>query len=85
MYFVTVLSNKFMHCKLPEEIRYQVDQSKIIDVYDCVNYGGSWENKNLNFDNLFESYLSLFVMVTGEGWIQVMHDAVDSTDLGMQP
>ena len=25
MYFVTVLSNKFMHCKIPEEIKYQVD------------------------------------------------------------
>ena len=50
-----------------------------------MNYGGSWENQNLNFDNVFESLLTLFVMVTGEGWITVMLNAVDSTGQGMEP
>ncbi len=50
-----------------------------------MNYGGLWKSKNINFDTLPNSMLALLAMVTKEGWVEFMFDAVDTTDIGLQP
>ena len=50
-----------------------------------MNFGGSWQNEDLNFDNIPNAMLSQFVMLTKEGWIPLMFNAVDSTEIGLQP
>ena len=57
----------------------------VISKQDCVNYGGIWENKILNFDDIPNAMLSQFVMLTKEGWISLMFGAADSTEIGLMP
>ena len=54
-------------------------------MYDCFNYGGRWENKDLNFDNIFNSILSLAVIFLRGGYVQLMNNSVDSVDIGFIP
>lgn len=46
--------------------------------WDCLNYGGEWENKDLHFDSAMDSVMTLFTIQTTEGWIDVMWYAVDA-------
>ena len=54
-------------------------------MYDCINYGGTWRNHDVNFDSIFESVSALFIMSTNEGWVDFMNQAVDSINIGMEP
>ena len=60
-------------------------QDKIVDKFDCVNYGGEWLNNDRNFDNVFMAELTLFSVMTTEGWLDVMWNAVDSTKVDFEP
>ncbi|XP_025077550.1 sodium channel protein 1 brain-like isoform X2 [Pomacea canaliculata] len=51
----------------------------------CQALGQSWVNSNINFDNAGSGFLALFQVATFEGWMEVMADAVDSTDVDLQP
>ena len=39
-------------------------------------------NKEANFDNSLNAMLSLFIMATAEGWIEIMNDGVDAVGIG---
>ena len=47
--------------------------------YNCLDYGGEWVNSDQNFDNIGHSLITLFGVMTTEGWIGVMWNAVDAT------
>lgn len=53
--------------------------------WDCVNYGGNWVSKDLNFDDIPNAMFSQLVMVTKEGWIEIMMSSTDSTELNLSP
>ena len=44
-----------------------------------------WLNPPLNFDNTLLALLSLFVIVTRDGWLSVAFQGMDSTDTDLQP
>ena len=44
-----------------------------------MDYGGDWVNEDQNFDNIGQSLITLFNVMTTEGWIGVMWNAVDAT------
>ncbi|KAI8789145.1 sodium channel protein 1 brain-like isoform X1 [Biomphalaria glabrata] len=44
-----------------------------------------WENSNVNFDNAANGFLALFQVATFEGWMEIMADAVDATDVDYVP
>ena len=50
-----------------------------------MDYGGDWVNTDSNFDNVYLSMISLFNIMTTEGWIDVMWSAVDSTEIDYVP
>jgi len=52
--------------------------SKVSTMWDCMDYGGNWVNQKSNFDNIFEAMVSLFVIATTEGWVDMMWIGVDS-------
>ena len=39
----------------------------------------------MNFDNVANAFLTLFIMMTGDDWNTVMWDGIDSTEIGQQP
>lgn len=38
----------------------------------------------MNFDHVGKAYLCLFQVATFKGWIQIMNDAIDSTDVRLK-
>ena len=42
-------------------------------------------NQDANFDNVFNAMMTLFQMMTTEGWQGVMYNGIDATGLDMQP
>lgn len=52
---------------------------------DCINYGGIWANKDSNFDNLPNAMLTLFQLMTTEGWQEVMNSGMDYRGIELQP
>jgi Ca2+-binding EF-hand superfamily protein len=52
---------------------------------DCQRLGGEWKNPPYNFDNIFEAFKTLFICSTLEGWIDIMHAAMDVTGVGNAP
>ena len=54
-------------------------------MWECFDYGGEWVNPNPNFDNIFNAILTLFTMITTEGWNWLMWRALDSTNINQVP
>ncbi len=54
-------------------------------MWDCFDYGGIWVNQDSNFDNVLLSMLSLFNIITTEGWIAIMWNGVDTTEINFIP
>jgi fucose permease len=52
---------------------------------DCYNFGGNWQNSKLNFDNIFESIISLVFIAFGGGYIEIMENAADSKQIDYEP
>ena len=44
-----------------------------------------WEKKPFHYDNVFFSFLTLFVISTGEGWPNVLWDSIEATDENKGP
>ena len=42
--------------------------SNVDTKFDCINLGGSWINRNENFDNIGSAILTLFELMITEGW-----------------
>ena len=45
----------------------------------------SWVNSEMNFDHVGIGYLCLFQVATFKGWMPIMYDATDSTQVESQP
>ena len=48
-------------------------------MWDCYDFGGEWINYPQNFDNVGEAMITMFNMMTTEGWVGVMWQGVDAT------
>mmetsp|Transcript_49010 Transcript_49010/g.109896 ORF Transcript_49010/g.109896 Transcript_49010/m.109896 type:complete len:1733 (-) Transcript_49010:26-5224(-) len=58
----------------------------IKDAALCYEQGGKWvDTLQQNFNNLANSMLTLFEILTTEGWVDVMYAACDSTDIYKAP
>lgn len=58
----------------------------IITKWDCINYGGEWSNRDYNFDNIGNSMITLFGIMSSEGWNDpVEWYYTDSTDVDHVP
>ncbi|XP_019855146.1 PREDICTED: voltage-dependent L-type calcium channel subunit alpha-1D-like isoform X2 [Amphimedon queenslandica] len=44
-----------------------------------------WKKWDLHFDNIGWSFLSIYTMITKEGWQDIMYHAIDSHDVGEGP
>ncbi|CAF3991388.1 unnamed protein product, partial [Adineta steineri] len=44
-----------------------------------------WQNQQYNFDNLGQALLTLFVLSSKDGWVQIMYNGIDAVDVDKQP
>ena len=42
-------------------------------------------NEEINFDNVVNAILTLFQMMTTEGWMSVMYSGIDAAGVDKQP
>ncbi|KRX07619.1 hypothetical protein PPERSA_11168 [Pseudocohnilembus persalinus] len=60
-------------------------QDNILTKQDCFDYGGDWINNDYNFDSITNSMISLFVISTTEGWVDMMWNGADAVGIDYQP
>ena len=49
--------------------------------WDCLYYGGEWVVPDLNYDLISRSFVTLSSLSANEGWIGVLENAIDSTEV----
>ena len=54
-------------------------------MWDCYDLGGEWVRYDANFDNIIAAVISMFNLMTTEGWIDVLWRAVDTTSIYQVP
>lgn len=52
---------------------------------DCYIAGGRWKNRTYNFDNLLQAMLTLFVVSSLDGWVEIMYHCADAVGEDMHP
>ena len=80
---VAMLKGTFYYCSVDNVPEYAV--AGIKTKWDCFDYGGDWINNEDNFDNVLNAMVTMFGMMTTEGWLDVMWSAVDSTNINQVP
>ena len=73
---VSFFKGAFGSCQLDEENLIYEDE--IVSMEDCFRYSGLWFVPVENFDRTTTGMLTLLEMMTTEGWIDVMHQGLDS-------
>lgn len=81
IFFLNMFKGRFFHCQYNDVIEDKIDKALIVSKYDCMNYGGTWRNQDVNFDSITDSAKALFIMSTNEGWVDFMNQAVDSRSI----
>ena len=53
---------------------------------DCYNKGPPfrWVNRKYNFDNLGQALMSLFVLASKDGWVNIMYTGLDAVGVDQQ-
>lgn len=80
---VGLLKGTFFYCETDNVPEYAIPFIKT--KWDCLDYGGEWINQEDNFDNVLVAMVTMFGMMTTEGWLEVMWNAVDSTQINQVP
>ena len=80
---VGLLKGTFYYCDFTNVPEYAQDEIKT--KWDCLDYGGDWVNQEGNFDNVVNAMVTMFGMMSTEGWLEVMWAAVDSTEVHQVP
>ncbi|XP_072232261.1 voltage-dependent T-type calcium channel subunit alpha-1I-like [Leuresthes tenuis] len=75
---VQLFKGKFFHC-------VGEDVSNIVNKSDCLAANLRWVRKEYNFDNLLQALVSLFVMYSKDGWVNLMYDGLDAVGVDEQP
>nr|XP_034986572.1 voltage-dependent T-type calcium channel subunit alpha-1H [Zootoca vivipara] len=75
---VQLFKGKFYHCE-------GLDIRNISTKTDCRNAHYRWVRRKYNFDNLGQALMSLFVLSSKDGWVNIMYDGLDAVGIDQQP
>ena len=70
----------FYHCEGP-------DQETVKNKTQCLELSGNgnkWVNHKYNFDNLGQALMSLFVLSSKDGWVNIMYSGLDAVGIDQQ-
>ncbi|CAF3048488.1 unnamed protein product [Rotaria sp. Silwood2] len=76
---IQLFKGKFYYCEGPlaHNIRTRQECEAMSD--------HRWQNRQYNFDHLGQALLTLFVLSSKDGWVQIMYNGIDAVDVEMQP
>ncbi|XP_035260955.1 voltage-dependent T-type calcium channel subunit alpha-1G isoform X6 [Anguilla anguilla] len=75
---VQLFKGKFFVCQ-GEDTRNITNRS------DCILANYKWIRHKYNFDNLGQALMSLFVLASKDGWVDIMYDGLDAVGVDQQP
>uniref|UniRef100_A0A8C9T7A2 Voltage-dependent T-type calcium channel subunit alpha-1H n=1 Tax=Scleropages formosus TaxID=113540 RepID=A0A8C9T7A2_SCLFO len=75
---VQLFKGKFYHCE-------GFDTRNITNKSDCLQANYRWIRRKYNFDNLGQALMSLFVLSSKDGWVNIMYDGLDAVGVDQQP
>ncbi|XP_077020879.1 voltage-dependent T-type calcium channel subunit alpha-1G isoform X1 [Tamandua tetradactyla] len=61
------------------------DTRNITNKSDCTKASYRWVRHKYNFDNLGQALMSLFVLASKDGWVDIMYDGLDAVGVDQQP
>ncbi|CAH1954296.1 unnamed protein product [Acanthoscelides obtectus] len=59
--------------------------TEIVTRQDCLDKGYEWKNQKYNFDDLVQALMSLFVLSSRDGWVNIMYTGLDAVGVDKQP
>ena len=72
---VTLFKGRSFYCHM-DNVPVPI-QEKVQSMWDCYDLGGEWELHDTNFDNVANGMITMFILMTTEGWVQIMWNGVD--------
>uniref|UniRef100_A0A3B3U081 Voltage-dependent T-type calcium channel subunit alpha n=1 Tax=Poecilia latipinna TaxID=48699 RepID=A0A3B3U081_9TELE len=75
---VQLFKGKFFYCLGP-------DVKNITNKSDCLDKKYKWVHHKYNFDNLGQALMSLFVLASKDGWVNIMYHGLDAVGVDQQP
>ncbi|XP_058013632.1 voltage-dependent T-type calcium channel subunit alpha-1H [Ahaetulla prasina] len=75
---VQLFKGKFYFCE-------GIDIRNISTKTDCRKAHYKWVRRKYNFDNLGQALMSLFVLSSKDGWVNIMYDGLDAVGIDQQP
>ncbi|XP_060540015.1 voltage-dependent T-type calcium channel subunit alpha-1H isoform X1 [Pantherophis guttatus] len=75
---VQLFKGKFYYCE-------GIDIRNISTKTDCRKAHYKWVRRKYNFDNLGQALMSLFVLSSKDGWVNIMYDGLDAVGIDQQP
>ncbi|KAL4647803.1 voltage-dependent T-type calcium channel subunit alpha-1I-like [Arapaima gigas] len=75
---VQLFKGKFFYCVGP-------DVKNITNKSDCLLANYKWVHHKYNFDNLGQALMSLFVLASKDGWVNIMYHGLDAVGIDQQP
>uniref|UniRef100_A0A8C4SBJ3 Voltage-dependent T-type calcium channel subunit alpha-1H n=1 Tax=Erpetoichthys calabaricus TaxID=27687 RepID=A0A8C4SBJ3_ERPCA len=75
---VQLFKGKFYYCE-------GIDTKNVTNKSDCQHMKYRWIRRKYNFDNLGQALMSLFVLSSKDGWVNIMYDGLDAVAVDQQP
>nr|XP_057916779.1 voltage-dependent T-type calcium channel subunit alpha-1I-like isoform X2 [Doryrhamphus excisus]XP_057916854.1 voltage-dependent T-type calcium channel subunit alpha-1I-like isoform X2 [Doryrhamphus excisus] len=75
---VQLFKGKFYYC-------VGLDVKNITNKSDCLAANHRWVHHKYNFDNLGQALMSLFVLASKDGWVNIMYHGLDAVGIDQQP
>ncbi|KAM4611272.1 voltage-dependent T-type calcium channel subunit alpha-1I [Polymixia lowei] len=75
---VQLFKGKFYYC-------LGLDVKNITNKSDCLAANYRWVHHKYNFDNLGQALMSLFVLASKDGWVNIMYHGLDAVGIDQQP
>uniref|UniRef100_A0A8C5EBY4 Voltage-dependent T-type calcium channel subunit alpha-1I-like n=1 Tax=Gouania willdenowi TaxID=441366 RepID=A0A8C5EBY4_GOUWI len=75
---VQLFKGKFFYCFGP-------DVKNVTNKSDCLQANYKWVHHKYNFDNLGQALMSLFVLASKDGWVNIMYHGLDAVGVDQQP
>ncbi|XP_069593700.1 voltage-dependent T-type calcium channel subunit alpha-1I [Ranitomeya imitator] len=75
---VQLFKGKFFYC-------LGIDVRNVTNRSDCEAANYKWVHHKYNFDNLGQALMSLFVLASKDGWVNIMYNGLDAVSVDQQP
>jgi len=78
---VQLFKGLFFYCDGPDVVNLNITNK-----FECLQYEENrWINQKYNFDNLGQALMSLFVLSSKDGWVDIMYHGLDAVGIDKQP